>query len=362
MKIAFLNLYSGINNRGAESFIHELAKRLTKSHEVTLISGGLVDIENVKNLIVVEQVIQQQHGFRSYFDNFLKRVFLDPANLTVLSFSLKALAILRKEKFDVVIPVNGFWQVVICWVAKIITGSKIMITGHSGPGWDERWNLFLSPDVFVATTEPTREWARKTAFWVNSVTIPYGIDPDEFVAPKAKLALQKPVFLCPAAAVPYKRIDLAIKAVALLEAGSLLHLGAGPLVSELEKLGNDLLGPDRFQTMSVTHEAVTSYYAACGVVVLPSRPQENSPMVFLEALATGKPVVATDTKRNRWILGDAGVYVDPEDILSFSKALSQGLALVGSKKIPEQANKFSWESVIQKYEEVLENIVGKNNP
>jgi glycosyltransferase involved in cell wall biosynthesis len=357
MKIAFLNLYSGINNRGAESFIHELAKRLTKSHEVTLISGGLVDIENVKNLIVVEQAIQQQHGFRSYFDNFLKRVFLDPANLTVLSFSLKALAILRKEKFDVVIPVNGFWQVVICWVAKIITGSKIMITGHSGPGWDERWNLFLSPDVFVATTEPTREWARKTAFWVNSVTIPYGIDPEEFVVEKTKLFLQKPIFLCPAAAVPYKRIDLAIKAVALLESGSLLHLGAGPLVSELEKLGKELLGPNRFQTTSVDHKDVASYNAACDVVVLPSHPQENSPMVFLEALASQKPVVVTDTKRNRWLLGKAGFFVDPTDTNGFSLAIKDALANVKEINFKEELKKFSWETVLSAYESVLSNLI-----
>ncbi|MDO8634099.1 MAG: glycosyltransferase family 4 protein, partial [archaeon] len=151
MKIAFLNIYRN-NNRGAESFVNELAARLSAKNSVTILGPE-------KDTWIVQP---------KSTTGFLKRFFLDPSSISVLLFSLKLLPRLLKEKPDLVIPMNGFWQVVIC---KFL-GCKILITGHSGPAWDERWNLYLKPDVFVATTEPTAVWAKKTCPWTRVVVIP----------------------------------------------------------------------------------------------------------------------------------------------------------------------------------------------
>lgn len=311
MKIAFLNIYRN-NNRGAESFTEDLAKFLSAKNEVAWFGPD-------KNTWIVQPVEKT---------NLLKRFFLDPASLSVLVFTLKLLPKLIKENPDVVIPMNGFWQLLL---VKLL-GKKTIVTGHSGPFWDERWNLYLKPDVFVATTEPTAAWAKKTCPWAKVVTIPYGIDIEKFKTAKpVKLNLTRPIILCPAAAVPYKRVHLAKQAVSHLHKGTLLHIGQGA-------------------NFTVPHVQMPKYYAACDAVTLPSSSQENSPMVFLEAMAAGKTTVTTDTPRTRWILGDAGIFVDPENIEDYSQALEKR---IDKKIIAEQAKKYSWVKIIKEYEELL---------
>ena len=103
--------------------------------------------------------------------------------------------------------------------------------------------------------------------------------------------------------------------------------------------------------------AVPEYYTACDLVTLPSLPQENSPMVFLEALAAEKRVVCTDTPRNRWILGDCGIYVNPQDIASYARALHEGLIRAGDRaQFANQANLYSWEKIINQYTDLLRTL------
>lgn len=343
MKIAFLNIYSGINNRGAEIFIHELAARLGKKNEVEIIKAEphtwVVQPENTTSI--------------------LKRFFLDSASISVLIFTIKILPKLWANKFDILIPVNGFWQVLLCKIMTLFRGGKVVITSHSGPFWDERWNLYLKPDAFVATTEPTANWAKKTSPWTRVIPIPYGIDLAKFArVPLAKLKLKKPIILCPAAAVQYKRVDLAIKAVSKINNVSLLHLGSGPEIDKLNAIGKALLS-DRHQSISVQADEMPKYYAACDLVTLPSASQENSPMVFLEAMAAHKFVVATDAPRPRWMLGPAGVFVDPENIEEYANALKIALEKKWGKEQQDQLEKFSWDKIVTQYENLFNELTTK---
>lgn len=340
MRIAFLNLYSGTNERGAESFAHTLGLLLIgKGYHVDFYTGRQAGVE----------VVQPEHNVR----NPLKRLFLDPASLSVLVFTWKILPQLWRRKYTWIVPMNGFWQLLICKVVSFFRGSKILITGHSGPGWDERWNLYLKPDIFVATTEPTARWAKRTCPWTKVVTVPYGIDVDTFAKAKpVEVNLERPIILCIAAAVEYKRVDLAIKAVAKLKKSSLLHLGTGPLLPQLKELGEKLLGK-RFLNMAVSYGEMPGYYAACDLVTLPTSPQENSPISFQEALVARKVTVTTDAPRSRWILGKGGIFVDPTDIGAYAKALRQGLDFKDKKAIASQAQKYSWERIIKEYEKLF---------
>lgn len=348
MHIVFLNLYSGSVERGAESFAHALAGKLEdQGHRVTFVKGG-------GDQIPVD-------GFRgSLLQKILKRFFLDRAGRAVLGFSLKQVRQIWRGDFDVIIPMNGFWQVLILKFLQPFKRYKIIITGHSGPGWDERWNLYLKPDVFVASTGPMLEWAKRTCGWTKVVLIPYGIDEDwgkvvlvrklESTIENSVKKLKGPIILCPSALVPYKRVDLAIRAVAKLRQGSLVVVGKGELEGELQKLGKDLL-PGRFLLTSVSYEQMPLLYQRADLVTLPSSPQENSPMVFVEALVCGKKVVATDAPRVRWALEDAGFYVDPENIEEYASTIQTALKTkIDTSKALE---KFLWENVIGEYEKIL---------
>lgn len=355
MKIAFINLYSGVDDRGAESFAHDLAVELARNHRVTFFSGGEFKLPGCRIVAVKSFVAQPQQGFTGKIHRDLpKRFFLDPASLAVALFTLRVSPFLWKERYDVIIPLNGFWQVLILKILQIFKGTKILITGHSGPGWDEKWNLYLRPDVFVATTEPTAQWAKSVSPWTRVAVIPYGINIETYARAKPlRLELERPIVLCSSAFVPYKRVHLAVKAVAKLAKGSLLHLGAGPLKDEAVSLGERLLGKGRFLSLSVPHHEMPRYYASCDLVTLPSSPQENSPMTFQEAMAAGKMTVATDAPRPRWILGEVGVFVDPENGEKYAAAIRKALKISDDRKIALQAKKYSWSEVSRQYEKLL---------
>ncbi len=71
-------------------------------------------------------------------------------------------------------------------------------------------------------------------------------------------------------------------------------------------------------------EELISYYAACNVFVMPST-KEGFGIVFLEALAFGKPVIAGNLDGSKDALqnGRLGILVNPTDEVEILKALSQ---------------------------------------
>ena len=49
MKIVFLSRYQGVIHRGVETYVEELARRLSKNHQVEIFSGK--DSDNIKKII-----------------------------------------------------------------------------------------------------------------------------------------------------------------------------------------------------------------------------------------------------------------------------------------------------------------------
>ena len=91
-----------------------------------------------------------------------------------------------------------------------------------------------------------------------------------------------------------KGIDILIRAAGSLEGARLLLVGEGPVEEELkeeaEKYGN---GRVEF-TGFLSGEDFERTVAGARFIVLPSRWYENLPFSIMEAMAAGKPVVATD--------------------------------------------------------------------
>ena len=93
---------------------------------------------------------------------------------------------------------------------------------------------------------------------------------------------------------------------------------AGPAVRDaLRSVGE----AGSVQWMGWLHDAALARaYASARVVVLPSR-EEGAPLAVIDALASGVPVVATDTGRVSELVGDAGVVVP----VGAPEALARGL-------------------------------------
>ena len=355
MKIAFLNFYSGFIARGGETFVHELANRLAKKNETYVFQAG--PASGREKYSVVRINVSMPKVWPEWSPIRYPRFFVDYYKLKELRFTIKSLTKIIRLRPDIVFPLNGGWQAFICSLYCRFFGAKLVIVGQSGPGWDDRWNLLMKPNLFVALTSRQLAWAKQATIWKQDfVLIPNGVDLDRFKAAgkKVKLALENPIIMMAAASTPDKRVEQGIRAVAGLPTGSLLLLGKGPLDERVNKLGYELLGKKKFHHVSVSHDQMPAYYRSTDLFTLCSFSSEAFGIVYLEAMASGLPVVATDDESRREIIDGAGVFVkNPDNAEEYSTALAQALATSWENLPRKQAEKFSWDDIAAKYEKVL---------
>lgn len=355
MKIAFLNIYNGLIDRGAERSTHELANRLAKHHKVYLIQGGQ---ESVRALYKTKNLTPLLPRYQDTSVSFLRKFYLDIWSLQILIFTVSALSFLWKEDFQVIIPINGGWQAILCRLFTWIRRTKMVIIGRAGIGRDDAWNLLCRPDAFVALTSAAARWAKHYRKKINIHYIPNGVDIDTF-HPKGKQAalfLNKPIIICVAACMPNKQIDLTIQAVTKLDKISLVVLGDGLDKNKLRALGRKLLGKGRFLLLHVEKEKIADYYHAADIFTLVSKTGEAFGNVYLEAMACNLPVVTVDDETRHEIVNGAGLFVDPNNIDTYAKALASALQNDFGDKPRKQAEKFSWERVLDKYEKLLSTL------
>ncbi|ECL5246482.1 lipopolysaccharide N-acetylglucosaminyltransferase [Salmonella enterica] len=123
------------------------------------------------------------------------------------------------------------------------------------------------------------------------------------------------------------------------------------------------LKPHCHMVGGVTPEEIYNYYSLADLVVIPSQFQEPFCMVAIEAMGAGKPVlVSTRGGMTEFVKeGDTGFHLQepmtPETIASdINKALASpdlnDIALRGQRCVEE---KFPWEKVTQRFEEVVNN-------
>lgn len=302
MKIAFINKYQYKVNRGAETFIKELSQRLSKNHEV--------------------------------------KIFTEIKPLELL-------------KFDLVIPTNGRVQAFLTRIVTWLGKRKMIVSAQSGIGLDDRLNLYSFPDYFIPLSQKAFQWAKKINPFVKMSIIPNGVDLQKF-RPGTKS--RKKIVLSVGAFTAEKRHDLTIKAVAKLEEVKLIIVGSGGSNKEkIEKLGKSLL-KDRFEIQSVIPEQMPKIYREASVFVYPTVAWESFGIAMLEAMASGLPVVANNDPIRREIVGNSGFFINPNDLNSYSEAIARALQRNWGKLPRDQASKFSWDIISEKYEKIINSL------
>lgn len=315
-----------------ETVVDELAKRWRKRHQVKVIHPVLSGMAT--------------------------------PGVAIERFTLQAWPQVSRFKPDIVIPANGGWQSLLMRLYCLASGAKLVISGQAGLGRDDRLNLLMRPDLFVALSKRNARWAQKHSWGQQKIVIiPNGVDLSKFNKLKRSAQipqfakkldrLERPVVLCVAGPERYKRVRETMKAVAKLKQGSLLLACASELY---DTLGKQLLGR-RFYRDGFTHEQMPAVYQMADVFTLVSESTEAFGIAYLEAMACGLPVVATDDALRREIVGRAGVYVeDPDDSLAYAQALEKALKKNWGDLPRTQAKRFSWDNVAQRYEEEFNKV------
>jgi glycosyltransferase involved in cell wall biosynthesis len=156
-----------------------------------------------------------------------------------------------------------------------------------------------------------------------------------------------------------KRHDLLVqtlaKAVAEGRDWRAVFAGDGPLRDKLESLTKKLEIRDRVLFLGFVQDPGTAY-AACDVITLPSD-REGFPTTILEAMACGKPVVASDTGGVNELLDNLGILIKKntvEDLFSGladleDVRLRQNMGRAGRKLV---ADKFGIDVMIRRHEEL----------
>lgn len=189
-----------------------------------------------------------------------------------------------------------------------------------------------SCDALVCVSEEERSRGQAAGIRGRWAVVPNGVDvqalrpagPDQRAAARTRLGLGTgPLALLLGRLSEQKgqreAVRLWSRVCARVPRAELALVGDGPLRAELEQLagpGVRLAGPTA---------AAATWLAAADVVFAPSRWEAGS-LVVLEAMASGRTVVASDADGMRAALGDVGAVVAPADEDGMVEALVRRLA------------------------------------
>jgi glycosyltransferase involved in cell wall biosynthesis len=142
-------------------------------------------------------------------------------------------------------------------------------------------------------------------------------------------------------------------------------VGEGPERERLEERARALRLNGAVRFLNVPHHHVWSLHAAADAVVLPSLDKEDFPYAVLEAMAMGKPVVATAVAGvpEQVVDGETGFLVPPNNAVDLANAL-RAVAAHGAlrARMGEQAKerydrRFTAEIAVNRYLELYDELL-----
>jgi teichuronic acid biosynthesis glycosyltransferase TuaC len=176
-----------------------------------------------------------------------------------------------------------------------------------------------------------------------------GVDFDRFgrqdrAAAKAALGVDGPLVATVGALIPRKGQQLALMAIRSVPGATLMLAGDGPDRSRLEAHALSLGLSNRVRFLGARpHEEVARLLAAADVMLLPSL-SEGLANVWVEALASGTPVVAGNIEGADEAIEPSGGRLVPLDPAALGGAVRELLADPPDPQIVrESARRFSWE-------------------
>ena len=144
--------------------------------------------------------------------------------------------------------------------------------------WDKKSSA--SVNKFIANSDNVQNRI-KQAYNRDSIVIYPPVDCNRFAISNQN----DDYYLIVSAMVPYKRIDIAVKAFNTISK-KLLIVGSGPELNNLKKLANSNIS----FVEKASDEEIAAYLEKCKALIFPG--EEDFGIVPLEAQACGKPVIA----------------------------------------------------------------------
>lgn len=362
-RIAIFAPYVGTVNRGAETFVIELTRKLSAKYEVDvytlksepLISDHCICVDVRKGLLLSlhASIYNTSRLYRKVVDRFY---YLIPDVLFQRAFTKKTFKVIDERDYHLLFPNNGVWGAKYSCKYRKHHRIPYIYTGHGGIGQGEKYIIETEPDAYVCLTNKHLLWANeiKKSEKTKIALIPNGVNVSDFNVRRGSVRETKRV-LSVAALTEFKRHRLTIMALSRLPNVQLTILGKGEDESELKKLADKYM-PGRCQITSVSYHDMKEQYASADLFVLPSR-EEPFGIVYLEAMASNLPIVAPDDSQRREIIGNAGLYCDVENLEEYASSIQRALHMEWGTLPLKRARQFDWAIITAKYEKLIEEVL-----
>ncbi|MDJ0675696.1 MAG: glycosyltransferase [Calothrix sp. MO_167.B42] len=359
-RIAIVHPSAGVNwSGGTENFAIELAHRLSPYFEIELLAGapcsphfypaGGIPRIQARNIISNPVVNRLLKNFATHPDIVIEHL---------TSFLPCATRLLTKPA-DLIFPLNDYGGLAMASLVRKILGTPIIFkahTGLAGGGKSLVRSMKFNPDNLVVFSQTMAEFVHKVNPNQPTTVIANGVDIDWFKPEGDRInpGLHQPLVLCVASLNrnDHKRVELAIRAIARLRGASLLICGDGLDRPYFQALGEELLGSDRFAIKTFPFDQMPEVYRCADIFTLPSI-DEPFGQAYIQAMACGLPVVATDDEIRRDIVGDAGILCDVTQIDIYADAITQVLNSNWQVRARENALRFSWDAIAKSYCDVI---------
>jgi glycogen(starch) synthase len=229
-------------------------------------------------------------------------------------------------------------------------------------------NLAAEADVFTACSAKTLADVENylgRSLGAKARVIHNGADPREFqsVSPHRTT---KPYLLAIGRLVPQKGFDLLIDAYARARPSlDLVIAGDGPEEIRLRQLADQLGVAESVQFVgAVDRRSAAALFLGSEFVAVPSRADEGLPLVVVEAMTAGRPLLVTDTggvreavrpDRSALVVPKGDVTALAESLTSLSEdaALRQRLGYLAQ----QDAERFTWQRLAACYLDAFEDAI-----
>lgn len=313
----------GLTNRGSEVVIDEIATSLSTTDKVLVLQSGPITNKKYQ----VERVYPMDDIAPSSPTNLLTKIKfklkIDSRSKDVSAFTRASLSYLKSFDPDLVVVVNGGNQLSI--VRASMPNVKTVVFGHAGIGHDDLYNLQNKPDLFVALSEKAFEWAslhKENGTKVVFINNPIDLSKYKHAKPH-DFGMPSPIVITVSALSSYKNVIDVIEAVRKLPVSYVL-IGDG---EESDKVANALssLANEFRWIKDLPSNELGSYYSGADVFCFAPDPQESFGRVYLEAMASGLPIVASDDSVRRTIVGKSGYYASVHDVTDISTKIVEAV-------------------------------------
>ena len=359
-KIVF-STYDDIRNPyyggGGARAIHELSLELTRYYDVEVITGNFPkaisgDINGVKYSRIGPAWLGPRIG-QLYFITFLpyyaRKISHDIwIESFTPPFSASLLPLLNNK------PVIGLTHMLAARDMEVKYGLPFRYLENAG--------LKLYRDIIALTPDSAKK-IEKSGSKARIEVIPNGIKMPSGNIPEADL--RKGVMFIGRIDIEQKGIDILLSAFARIKDridDALIIAGSGKKQEEdkLKAMINEFGLEDKTCLCGrVENERKEELFRNCAVCILPSR-RETFPLIALEALSNGLPLIASDIDALRWLPENCAVKFARDDILGLADAMITLLKDGGKREKlsyagRELAQDYGWDKIAQRWAEVIDN-------